>query len=123
MILVDSSVWVTHLRAADPVLVRLLEDSRVLAHPFVVGELALGNLKNRTAFLEALRQMPMATSATDAEVFDFIESHRLYGRGIGHVDAHLRAAVCLTAGARLWTRDQRLDGVARDLGVEFHPVA
>ncbi|PVM84045.1 VapC toxin family PIN domain ribonuclease [Caulobacter radicis] len=123
MILVDSSVWVAHLRAADAVLVRLLEESRVLVHPFVVGELALGNLKNRTAFLEALRQMPMATSATDAEVFDFVEGHRLYGRGIGHVDAHLLAAVRLTAGARLWTQDQRLEGVARDLGLEFRPPA
>lgn len=123
MILVDSSVWVAHLRSADALLVRLLEESRVLLHPFVVGELALGNLKNRTAFLEALRQMPVATLATDGEVLDFVERHRLHGRGIGHVDAHLLAAARLTAGARLWTQDQRLGGVARDLGLEFDPAS
>nr|WP_232793092.1 PIN domain-containing protein [Caulobacter hibisci] len=120
--MVDSSVWVAHLRAADPVLVGLLQEGGVLVHPLVAGELALGNLKSRTAFLDALRQMPMATSATDAEVLDFVERYRLYGRGIGHVDAHLLAAARLTVGARLWTQDQRLSSAARDLGLEFEPA-
>ena len=102
-------------------LTQLLEDGRVISHPFVVGELALGNLRNRRVVLEALIQMPQAVQARDGEVLGFIEAHNLHGQGVGYVDAHLLAAVRLTAGARLWTRDQRLRGLAEQFSVAFHP--
>jgi predicted nucleic acid-binding protein len=116
MILVDSSVWIDHLRNKDLVLVGLLDDAQILAHPFVIGELALGSLGRRDLVLGALRDLPQAAVATDEEVFAFIEQHRLFGLGIGHVDAHLLAATRLS-GARLWTRDKRLRDVARRLRV------
>ncbi|MDB5440112.1 MAG: ribonuclease [Caulobacteraceae bacterium] len=115
MILVDSSVWVDHLRVGDERLIGLLEHAKVLIHPFVLGELALGNLHQREGVLRALSELPQAQAATDAEVLHFIERHRLFGRGIGYIDAHLLAATRLTLGARLLTRDRRLAAVATDL--------
>ena len=112
MILVDTSVWIDHLRAKDKSLSNLLSAGRVLAHPFVTGELALGNLQQRAIILDALSDLPQAKVATDMEVRHFIEEHALFGRGIGYVDAHLLAAARLTVGALLWTRDKRLRGVA-----------
>lgn len=117
MILVDTSVWIDHLRSGDGVLARLLEESRVLAHPFVVGELALGSLRQREPVLEALLHLPVATVATDGEVRHMIEREALSGTGIGYVDAHLLASARLSAGASLWTRDGRLLTVARKLTV------
>lgn len=108
MILVDTSVWIDHLRNGDAALAGLLEAGRVLAHPFVTGELALGGLRQREIILNALRDMPQANVATHDEVFGFIAENALYGLGIGYVDAHLLAAVRLTPGASLWTRDKRL---------------
>ncbi|HLH94566.1 MAG TPA: type II toxin-antitoxin system VapC family toxin [Xanthobacteraceae bacterium] len=116
MILADTSVWVDHLRAGDKALAALLDAGRVLAHPFVIGELALGNLHQREIVLKALADLPHASVATDAEVLHFVERHALSGRGIGYIDAHLLAAVALTAGAELWTKDKRLHGVAVQLG-------
>ena len=84
----------------------------VLAHPFVTGELALGNLRQRGLVLDALAGLPQASVASDAEVLRFIEQHRLFGHGIGYVDAHLLAAARLSAGAALWTRDKQLHRVA-----------
>lgn len=115
MILVDTSVWVDHLRAGDKKLTALLEVGRVLAHPFVIGELALGNLRQREIVLRALSDLPQASVATDTEVLHFIDRHALFGRGVGYVDAHLLAAVRLTAGAELWTNDRRLHSVADQL--------
>lgn len=115
MILVDTSVWVDHLRAGDKALAALLEAGTVLAHPFVIGELALGNLRQREIVLDALSNLPQASVATDAEVLHFIDHHALFGRGVGYVDAHLLAAVRLTAGTELWTNDKRLHGVANQL--------
>jgi hypothetical protein len=112
MILVDTSVWIDHLRTNDKALSNLLNAGRVLAHPFVTGELALGNLRQRAIILEALSDLPQAKVATDREVRYFIDENALFGRGIGYVDAHLLAAVRLTTGAALWTRDKRLHGVA-----------
>jgi predicted nucleic acid-binding protein len=112
MILVDSSVWVDHLRQRDHRLVTLLETSQVLAHPFVVGELAFGSLKNRESILTSLKGLPQAAMATDEEVMHFIESNALWGAGIGYIDAHLLAAVRLNAGSQLWTRDKRLGAIA-----------
>jgi predicted nucleic acid-binding protein len=117
VILADTSVWVDHLRAGDEALATLLDGGMVLAHPFVIGELALGNLRQREVVLKALADLPHANVATDAEVLHFIEHHALSGRGIGYVDAHLLAAVTLTAGAKLWTKDKRLHGVAVQLGL------
>ena len=121
MILADTSVWVDHLRASDKALVVLLEAGMVLAHPFVTGELALGNLRQREFVLQALADLPHADVATDAEVLHFIERHALFGRGIGYIDAHLLAAVQLTAGTELWTNDKRLHGVAVQLGLAITP--
>jgi predicted nucleic acid-binding protein len=117
LILADTSVWVDHLRAGDKALVALLDAGMVLAHPFVIGELALGNLRQREIVLKALADLPHASVATDAEVVQFIERRALFGRGIGYVDAHLLAAVQLTAGTQLWTNDRRLHGVAVQLGL------
>ena len=117
MILVDTSVWVQHLRSASAILTELLGDGEVFGHPFVIGELALGNLRQRNAFLSDLGDLPQATSASHGEVLQFIEREALYGRGIGYVDAHLLAAVRLTAGSKLWTRDRRLQAVAAQLGL------
>ncbi len=117
MILVDTSVWVDHLRAGDKTLAGLLHAGTVLAHPFVIGELALGNLRQRALVLSALSDLPQASVATDTEVRQFIDRHALFGRGIGYIDAHLLAAARLTAGASVWTRDQRLQGIADRLGL------
>ena len=117
MILVDTSIWVDHLRAGNKTLTALLNAGIVLAHPFVIGELALGNVRQREIVLEALSDLPQACLATEAEVLHFIDRHALFGCGIGYIDAHLLAAVQLTAGAELWTNDRRLRGVAIQLGV------
>lgn len=117
MILVDSSVWVDHLRKGDRRLVTLLDTSQVLTHPFVVGELALGSLKNRESILSSLKGLPQAATATDEEVQQFIERNALFGLDIGYIDAHLLAAVRLNAGSQLWTRDKRLGAIANRMGL------
>ncbi len=115
MILVDTSVWIDHLRAGDEELARQLNSTQVFSHPFVVGELACGNLRNRNEVLTLLGDLPQVTVATDTEVLFFIEQHGLMGRGIGYIDTHLLAAVSLASPARLWTRDKRLGAVAANL--------
>ena len=117
MILVDTSVWINHLRAVDERLTALLDAGEVLCHPFVVGELALGNLRPRNAVLSDLRDLPQAVVAENDHVLDFIERGALFGRGIGYVDAHLLAAVRLTPEARLWTAERRLRAAAAEFGV------
>ena len=117
MILVDTSVWVEHLRSTSAILSALLDNGRILGHPFVLGELALGNLRQRDDILRGLRRLPQATSASHLEVLRFIDREALYGRGIGYVDAHLLAAARLTAGSKLWTRDRRLQAVAGQWGL------
>ena len=117
MILVDTSVWVDHLRVGDEVLTGLLETGRVLVHPFVVGELALGNLRQRHVILGYLQDLPQVEVATNGEVLQFIERHDLAGLGIGYVDVHLLASTQLTSGSSLWTRDKRLSAVADQLGL------
>jgi len=117
VILVDASVWIDHLRADDERLTALLDGEEALGHPFIMGELALGNLRQREVVLRALRRLPQATVASDQEVLRLIDRQALFGRGIGYVDAHLLAAVRLTADARLWTRDRRLQSVAAELGL------
>ena len=117
MILVDTSVWVDHLQRGNNDLVRWLNQGQGLSHPFVVGELALGSLKQRAMVLDALRNLPVVTMATDAEVLGFISTQALYGVGIAYVDAHLLAAARLTAGTQVWTMDKRLQAAATRLGL------
>jgi predicted nucleic acid-binding protein len=117
LILVDSSVWIDHLRSADPKLADLLNRGQVLTHPFVIGELALGNLRQRASIIDALLDLPKAAVADDGEVLSFLDRYTLYGRGIGYIDAHLLASVRLTADAALWTRDKRLHEIASDLNI------
>ena len=118
MILADTSVWVDHLRKGDPALAALLNDAQVLAHPFIIGEVALGHLRQRRAVLSALENLPQITVARDDEVLSIIDRWALFGGGIGYVDAHLLAAIPLSPGTLLWTRDKRLRTIAGSLG--FH---
>jgi predicted nucleic acid-binding protein len=125
VILVDTSVWVDHLHTGEPALAKLLEAGRVLVHPFVLGELACGRLKNLETVLSLLGALPTAPRSTDEEVLRFIEQRQLMGRGIGYVDVHLLVAAVLADGASLWTRDKRLlaTAVALDVaaaGVDLH---
>jgi predicted nucleic acid-binding protein len=108
MILVDTSVWIDHFRAADAQLAQLLMQNDVLAHPFVIGEIALGALKQRGQILRSLNNLPAVLVATHAEVMTFIDRHTLSNSGVGYVDACLLAATALTPNATLWTRDKVL---------------
>ena len=117
MILVDTSVWIDHLRVGDRNLARLLNSGQVSVHPFIVGEVALGNLRQRDEVLGFMRELPQAPVAAHAEVLYFIDEWELFGRGIGYVDAHLLASVRLIPGTQLWTRDQRLLAIAEQFGL------
>lgn len=118
MILVDTSVWVDHLRAGDAHLAGLLERDAVACHELVIGEIACGNLKKHKEVLGALSLLPRCEPASHDEVLFFIERHNLMGRGIGYIDASLLAAATLSH-ARLWTRDKRLAGIAEALGCGY----
>jgi predicted nucleic acid-binding protein len=111
MVLVDTSVWVAHLRQGDIGLEALLNAGRVICHPFIIGELACGNLKNRSEILVLLQALPQATKAEHAEVLQFIENYGLMGKGLGYIDMHLLAAALLTR-VPLWTLDQKLKEAA-----------
>lgn len=119
MVLVDTSVWIDHLRNNEPELVKLLESNRVLGHPFVRGELALGNLSNRSIILKALDNLPKAPVAFNDEMNVFIENHALFGLGIGFIDAHLLASTRLAVNAKLWTRDKRLLATASKFDLAY----
>ncbi len=116
MILVETSVWVEHLRHGLPRLATLLQDGEVLIHPWVIGDLACGTLSNRRQVLELLQGLPAATVASAAEVLLLIERDQLMGRGIGYVDVHLLASARLSH-CRLWTQDRRLAAVAQEQGL------
>jgi predicted nucleic acid-binding protein len=117
LILVDTSVWIDHLRADNAALKSLLDAGRVLTHPFVIGELALRQMRQREVILAALSDLPRAEVATNAEVLGFINRESLFGRGVGYVDVHLLASVRLSAGAALWTKDARLRDIAEELSL------
>jgi predicted nucleic acid-binding protein len=117
MILVDTSVWVDHLRTSDSKVVALLQAGQVLTHPFIVGEIALGNLKQRQTVLGALSNLPRVPTARDDEVLHFIDQNGLAGTGLSYVDVHLLASARLAAGTTLLTRDKRLDAAARRMGL------
>jgi predicted nucleic acid-binding protein len=112
VILVDTSIWVDHLRAGDERLAALLNGGEVLGHPFVIGDMALGNLRERDGLLRGLLDLPQAIVASDEEVARLIDREKLFGRGIGYIDAHLLAAARLTADTRLWTRARTLNMAA-----------
>ena len=117
MILVDTSVWIDHINASDSMLVSLLAEERVLAHPYVIGEISLGSLRNRAVVLGALLDLPGAPIATPEEIFYLIEGEQLFNRGIGYVDTALLASARLQSGLTIWTRDKRLKKVADQLGL------
>jgi predicted nucleic acid-binding protein len=116
VILVDTSVWVEHLRRGLPRLASLLQEGEVLIHPWVIGELACGNLRNRRDVLDLLQGLPAAVVASDSEVLLLIEREQLMGRGIGYVDAHLLASARLSH-CRLLSPDRRLAAVAQERGL------
>ena len=117
MILVDTSVWIDHLRKGDAKLAKLLERGSVLMHPSVLGEIACGSLSQRLTILTLLGDLPAASVADHTEAMGYIDRHALHGRGIGYVDVHLLASTALTLGARLWTRDKRLHAIAVEQGL------
>ncbi|GAA3710337.1 type II toxin-antitoxin system VapC family toxin [Microlunatus aurantiacus] len=117
MILVDTAVWIDHLHSREPRLVSLLLDAEVCVHPMVVGELALGSLRDRSGVLALMRHLPEVPTAAHHEVLDFVETHDLHGTGLSLVDAHLLAALRLSRTDRLWTRDRRLRQAAERLDV------
>ena len=117
MILVDTSVWIEHLRKNDTELVQLLNKGLVLIHPFVIGELACGNLHNRLQILMLLENLPKAKEASNQEALYFIEHNRLMGCGIGYIDAHLLASTALTNETKIWTYDKRLKTLSKGLGL------
>jgi len=116
MILIDTSIWIDHFRGGDRRLVQLLDRGEVAMHPFVVGELLLGNVKV-AKMLDDLNALPKAAVANDIEVLKFIGERKLPGSGIGYIDAHLLAATALTPETTIWTRDKRLRAVARSLSL------
>jgi predicted nucleic acid-binding protein len=123
VVLVDTSVWAQHINRGLDALVGLLEAGEVLAHPFVVGELAMGNLRRRDAVLHDLQDLPQALVASDAEALRFIERNRLFGSSLGYIDAHLLAAARLLPGTALWTFDKRLAAASARLGMGYEARA
>ncbi len=118
MVLVDTSVWVFHLRDGNVGLEKLLNNGKVACHPFILGELACGNLKNRDEILTYLQSLPMAILAEDEEVLEFIQNHQLMGRGLGYIDIHLIASAVLT-DLPLWTLDKTLDRFTKKIGIHY----
>jgi predicted nucleic acid-binding protein len=117
VILADTSIWVDHLARRDETMALLLDAEAVLMHPFIMGEIALGNLPRRVEILSDLNKLPKAVTADTTEVLYFIERNDIFGAGIGYVDAHLLIATTLTADVRLWTRDKKLRTVAERLAI------
>ena len=118
MVLVDTSVWVSHLRDGNAELANLLNDGKVLCHPLILGELACGNLKDRAVILSFLQLLPMSIEAEHDEVLSFIENNRLMGKGMGYVDVHLITSAVLT-DVPVWTLDKKLAQAADSLYVKY----
>ncbi len=118
MVIVDTSVWVSHLRDGNIKLEKMLNDAQVMCHPFIVGEIACGNIKNRSEILSPLRFLPQAVQAGHEEVLYFIEKNRLMGRGLGYVDVHLCASARLI-GVPIWTFDKCLDEISKQLKLNY----
>lgn len=122
MILADTTVWVDHLRSASSLLHQLLDAEQVLMHPFVIGELALGHIRQRRLILTTLEELPAIHISDPEEVLTLIEQRKLVAIGIGYVDTHLLASTITTPGCQLWTRDRRLAEIAARLGVAANPA-
>lgn len=118
MVLVDTSVWVSYFRDGNDVLKTLLNDGHVVCHPYIIGELACGNLKNRALILSLLQALPMSVVAEHEEILLFIEKNKLMGRGLGYVDVHLAASAILT-DIPLWTFDKKLEEILRTLKISY----
>jgi len=118
MVLVDTSVWISHLRDGNAELANLLNDGRVVCHPLIVGELACGNLKDRADILAFLQLLPMSIEAEHEEVLSLIENNRLMGKGMGYVDVHLMTSAVLT-GVSVWTLDKQLAQAADGLHIKY----
>ncbi len=116
MILVDTSVWIDHLNKTDTRLIAFLEENSVLIHPFIIGELACGNLRNREEILNLLSALRQVSTANHDEIMLFIDQHKLFGKGLGYIDVHLIAS-CLLEGIKLYTRDKRLLQAAKEFGI------
>lgn len=120
MILVDTSVWIDHFRHSEPRLAEALVRQEVVMHPLVIGELATGNLRDRAQTLSDLRSLPPASEASFGESLHFLESRKLYGKGLGWIDIQLLASALLSS-FRLWSSDKRLRDAAKALDVAFEP--
>jgi len=118
VVLVDTSVWVVHLREGNAQLEALLNEGKVICHPFIIGEIACGTMRNRVQILSLFQSLPMAETAEHSEVMQFIENYRLMGKGLGYVDIHLLASAVLT-GAPLWTLDKKLQQASGKLRVHY----
>lgn len=114
MILVDTSVWIDHLRVGNDLLSDLLNEGRVMTHPLVLGELSVGNISKRATFLELLRNLPVATEATHEEVLSFVEKNRMWSKGLGYFDMHLLCS-SLIDSIPLWTMDKKLSKIAQSI--------
>lgn len=119
MILPDAAIWIDHIHGKDEQLVALLRVGRVLVHPFVVGEIALGSMKRYDAIIESLTTLKPAPVASDDEVRVMIRQHKIMGAGIGYVDAHILASAMLVSGSAVWTRDKRLRRVAEAMDIAY----
>jgi len=117
VILVDTSVWIDHLRKVEPTLVDVLARDEVVCHTLVIQELALGSIKDREVLLDSLVQLRGCPFLTQAEMLALVDARRLWGRGLGAVDCHLLGSLLLLPGTRFWTRDKRLRTIAGELGV------
>ncbi len=118
MVLVDTSVWVEHLRSGNIGLEKLLNDGHVVCHLFIIGELACGNLSNRSEILSLLHALPLANHAEHEEVMHFIENSSFMGKGLGYIDMHLIVSAILT-NVPIWTLDKKLKEVSLRLGLEY----
>lgn len=121
MVLVDTSVWISHFREGEPILEQQLYDGLVMCHPFIIGELACGNLKNRREILSLLQRLPMATLAKHEEILKFIDENQLMGKGLGYIDMHLSASAVLS-GVQMWTLDKRLSEANGSLNIRYKTV-
>lgn len=116
-ILVDTAVWIDHLHRADPQLTRLLEHGLVVTHPMVIGELALGSIRNHSTVLGLLSGLPTIGEATFEEILGLVDARTLSGRGLGLVDASILAAALIAGDVAIWTRDKRLAAAAESLQI------
>ena len=118
MVLVDTSIWISHFRAGNLNLQKLLQEGRVASHPFIIGELACGNISNRTEIISLMQSLPILDTVENDELLLFLEHNQMMGKGLGLVDVHLIAAAML-AGIPLWTQDKKLKQACSRLNIDF----